>query len=220
MELLPCFLPDTPAAEAIPAGPSPHPRPYFIFAGRLEVIKGVHEVIEVFRRYTDADLLVAGDGDQAGALSRLAADCPRVRFLGRISFAELNCYYEHAIAAIVPSIGFETFGNVLIEAFRAGVPVIARRLGPFPEIIELAQGGELFSTTRLADALAGDRPDNASFLEDGLVRGSPSKTATICSIPPKMASYRGRYQAGSEHAVPAVTGHLSSMLACRALLLG
>jgi len=26
------------------------------------------------------------------------------------------------------------------------VPVIARRLGPFPEIIELAQGGELFST--------------------------------------------------------------------------
>jgi glycosyltransferase involved in cell wall biosynthesis len=58
----------------------------------------------------------------------------------------LNCYYEHAIAAIVPSIGFETFGNVLIEAFRAGVPVIARRLGPFPEIIELAQGGELFST--------------------------------------------------------------------------
>jgi glycosyltransferase involved in cell wall biosynthesis len=146
MELLPCFLPDTPAAEAIPAGPRPHPRPYFIFAGRLEVIKGVHEVIAVFRRYTEADLLVAGDGDQAGALSRLAADCPRVRFLGRISFVELNRYYEHAIAAIVPSIGFETFGNVLIEAFRAGVPVIARRLGPFPEIIELAQGGELFST--------------------------------------------------------------------------
>jgi glycosyltransferase involved in cell wall biosynthesis len=58
----------------------------------------------------------------------------------------LNCNYEQAIAAIVPSIGFETFGNVLIEAFRAGVPVMARRLGPFPEIVELAQGGELFST--------------------------------------------------------------------------
>ena len=135
MELLPCFLPDTPAAEAIPAGPRPHPRPYFIFAGRLEVIKGVHEVIAVFRRYTEADLLVAGDGDQAGALSRLAADCPRVRFLGRISFVELNRYYEHAIAQSFPR-SASRHSNVLIEAFRPACRSSRAGLGPFPEIID------------------------------------------------------------------------------------
>lgn len=146
MEVLPCFLPDLGSTEAVAPGPRPHTRPYFIFAGRLEAIKGVHEIVAVFRGHEEADLLIAGDGEHAGELAALAAGCPRIRFLGRLSSAELDRYYRHAIAAIVPSTAFETFGNVLIEAFRAGVPVIARRLGPFPEIIGRAQGGELFST--------------------------------------------------------------------------
>lgn len=146
MEVLPCFLPD-PAAEAPAAGSSPHPHPYFLVVGRLEASKGVQEAISVFRNDAEADLLIAGDGGQAAELARLAAGCPHVHFLGRLSLEELNRFYQHAIAVIVPSIGFETFGNVLIEAFRAGVPVIARRQGPFPEIVALAQGGELFSTS-------------------------------------------------------------------------
>ncbi|HEV2100877.1 MAG TPA: glycosyltransferase, partial [Stellaceae bacterium] len=48
MEVLPCFLPD-PATEASAAGPSPHPRPYFLVAGRLEASKGVQEAVSVFR---------------------------------------------------------------------------------------------------------------------------------------------------------------------------
>jgi glycosyltransferase involved in cell wall biosynthesis len=147
MEVLPCFLPDPEAAQGVIAmRPRPHARPYFICAGRLEFIKGIHEVVALFRRYTEADFVVAGDGGHARELEELAAGCPRVRFLGRVSLAELERYYRHAIAAIVPSTGFETFGNGLIEAFRAGVPVIARRIGPFPEIVGLADGGELFST--------------------------------------------------------------------------
>ena len=49
---------------------------------------------------------------------------------------------------------------VLLEAFREGTPVIARRLGPYPEIIEPSGGGILFeSPAELAGALhrlAGD----------------------------------------------------------------
>jgi glycosyltransferase involved in cell wall biosynthesis len=41
---------------------------------------------------------------------------------------------------------YETFGIILIESFRQSTPVIARRLGPFPEIVEQSGGGELFST--------------------------------------------------------------------------
>jgi len=146
MEVLPCFLPDLSSDELGAPRPLLHPRPYFIFAGRLEALKGVHDIVAAFRHYEQADLLIAGDGEYASALSTLAADCPRIHFLGRLSPADLNGYYRHAIAAIVPSTTFETFGSVLIEAFRVGVPVIARRLGPFPEIVDLAQGGELFST--------------------------------------------------------------------------
>ena len=146
MEVLPCFLPDRAPTETLATGTRPHQRPYFVFAGRLEALKGLQEVVALFRHYAEADLLIAGDGDSAGELGGLAGECPGIRFLGRLSFTDLDRYYQHAIAVIVPSRGFETFGNVVIEAFRAGVPVIARRLGPFPEIIELARGGELFST--------------------------------------------------------------------------
>ncbi|MCC6316239.1 MAG: glycosyltransferase family 4 protein [Gemmatimonadaceae bacterium] len=147
MEVLPYFLPD-PTSEGMPtpSGASPHDRPYFLFAGRLERIKGLDDVIPVFRDLRGAELLVAGDGTHAPALQALAADLPNVRFLGRITPDDLRRYYEHAIALIVPSECYETFGIVLIEAFRQGTPVIARRLGPFPEIVESSGGGELFST--------------------------------------------------------------------------
>jgi glycosyltransferase involved in cell wall biosynthesis len=76
-------------------------------------------------------------------------------FLGRIANEALGRYYEHAIAAIMPTRGYETFGIVLIEAFRYGTPVIARRIGSFPEIVEQSQGGFLFSTDdELLDAMA------------------------------------------------------------------
>jgi glycosyltransferase involved in cell wall biosynthesis len=119
-------------------------------------------VIPVFRDYAAADLLIAGDGEHGAALRRLAADIPRVKFLGRLTPEALAPYYRDAVALIVPSICFETFGIVVIEAFRQGTPVLARRIASFPEIVEAAGGGELFWTPdELAAAmrrLQTDRP--------------------------------------------------------------
>ena len=148
MEVLPYFLPDAEEAgmpEAV--GPSPHERPYFFFAGRLERIKGLQDVIPVFSHYRGADLVIAGDGEFSADLKTQAAGMANVRFVGRISPDDLSRYYRHAVATVVPSVCYETFGIVLIEAFRQGTPVIARRLGPFPEIVECSGGGELFHTT-------------------------------------------------------------------------
>ncbi len=147
MDVLPYFLPSadsTPASTPEREQASPHPRPYFLFVGRLERIKGLDGVIEVFARHREADLLVAGDGEHGDVLRELAAGADNVRFLGRMRPADLSDYYRGAIALIVPSLCFETFGIVLLEAFRHGTPVIARRIGPFPEIIEESGGGLLF----------------------------------------------------------------------------
>ncbi|MBK8177895.1 MAG: glycosyltransferase family 4 protein [Planctomycetes bacterium] len=159
MEVVNYFLPD-PEADAGPSGPReaeappPHPRPYFLFVGRLEKIKGLDDVIPLFREFDGADLLIAGDGEYGSALRALAGDNPRVRFLGRVPVDELSRYYRGATALIVPSICFETFGIILIEAFRSRTPVIARRIGPFPEIIRRARSGELFQTKEeLLDAM-------------------------------------------------------------------
>jgi glycosyltransferase involved in cell wall biosynthesis len=147
MEVVPYFLPDPePLTETLRPSKSPHVRPYFLFVGRLEKIKGLDDVIPLFRDYADADLVIAGDGEYGSRLKELARGNERVRFLGRVPSEELARWYEHAIALIVPSVCFETFGIILIEAFQKRTPVIARRLGPFPEIVESSGGGELFST--------------------------------------------------------------------------
>jgi len=149
MEVVNYFLPDPPSGARTPepAGASPHARPYFLFVGRLERIKGLDDVIPLFReRCRTADLVIAGEGEHGAALRELAQGIDRVRFLGRVPSEALSRWYRHALALLVPSVCFETFGIILIEAFQQRTPVIARRLGPFPEIVERAQAGELFST--------------------------------------------------------------------------
>jgi len=155
MEVVNYFLSDPPRERSESAKRPPVERPYFLFVGRLERIKGLDDVIPVFADYPQADLLIAGDGEYSGALQRLAAGIPRVRFLGRLSPEALDSYYRHAVALIVPSICYETFGIILIEAFRQATPVLARRIGPFPEIVDRCGGGLLFDgPDDLRDAMA------------------------------------------------------------------
>lgn len=146
MEVVNYFLPMESRRDSATQDRSPNDRPYFLFVGRLERIKGLDDVIPVFRNYPDADLLIAGEGEHGARLKRLAEGIRNVKFLGRLAPAALDQYYRHAMALIVPSVGFETFGIILIEAFRQSTPVIARRIGPFPEILQRAGGGELFAT--------------------------------------------------------------------------
>ncbi|MES2304440.1 MAG: glycosyltransferase family 4 protein [Gemmatimonadota bacterium] len=143
MDVLPPFLPREAAPVAAPGG-SPHPRPYFFFAGRLERMKGLDDVLEAFRGFDAADLVIAGDGSQRERWQAMAAGMDHVHFLGTIPSAAVERWQQYALAALVPSVGYETFGMVIIEAFRVGTPVIARRIGPFPEIVATAGAGELF----------------------------------------------------------------------------
>jgi glycosyltransferase involved in cell wall biosynthesis len=143
MTVVPGFLP---SADRSPAGPSPHPRPYFLFVGRLTRIKGLADVIPTFRDRPPADLVVVGAGEEEPALRALAGGSPAIRFVGQVPAAAVAAYCRHALAAIVPSAGYETFGFVVIEAFREGTPVIARAIGPLPEMVRRSGGGELFAT--------------------------------------------------------------------------
>ncbi|HEY0872632.1 MAG TPA: glycosyltransferase family 4 protein [Vicinamibacterales bacterium] len=131
---IPNFLPRPEPPRAGTA--SPHPRPYFLFAGRLERIKGAHVLVEAFKDYPHADLLLAGLGNDAGWLRELAQGAEHVHFLGARPYAELEELIRHAIGVIVPSVGFEVFPTVVLEAYAHGTPVIGNRLGPLPEMLD------------------------------------------------------------------------------------
>jgi glycosyltransferase involved in cell wall biosynthesis len=124
----------------------PHERPYFLFVGRLEAIKGLQTLIDLWDWVPEADLLVAGSGSYAAELRALAAAHPRIRFLGPVPQRELGALYYHALACIVPSLTYETFGIIIVEAFARKTPAIVRDLGALPEVIEDSGGGFVYRT--------------------------------------------------------------------------
>jgi glycosyltransferase involved in cell wall biosynthesis len=142
MTVLPSFLPDA-LMDAQNWRPPESGRPYFLFAGRLESIKGLQEVIPAFDDKSPAELLIAGSGGYESELRTLARGRP-VHFLGHQTSERLRALYAGARALIASSLCYEVFPLVLLEAFQLGVPVIARRLGPYPEIVEASGGGLTF----------------------------------------------------------------------------
>jgi glycosyltransferase involved in cell wall biosynthesis len=145
MQVLPGFVRDPGPPPLRERGPE---RPYFLFVGRLEPIKGLDDVIERFATFDEADLLIAGDGSRRAALQAQARGNPRVRFLGFQQMDQLARLYAGAVAVIASSRGFETFGMSVIEAYSRGVPVLARRIGSYIELVEGSGAGETFGDAR------------------------------------------------------------------------
>lgn len=158
---MPYFLPAPDETSVSKPDTSLNRRPFFLFVGRLEFIKGVQNIIPVFKKQDEYDLLIAGDGSYKSELEAQAAGDPRIRFVGSQSQEQLKRLYESAIAVVVPSICFETFGIISIEAFSRRTPVIVNDLGALPEVVEDSDGGFVYRNNdelvKALSSLARDR---------------------------------------------------------------
>jgi len=128
--------------------PFPYARPYFLFAGRLEKIKGAQNLIPIFKENRAYDLVIAGEGEYRSTLKELAGDAHNIKFLGRLDQQRLQKLYRGALALIVPSICYETFGIIIVEAFSVKTPVIVNNLGALPEVVEDSGGGFIYNDQR------------------------------------------------------------------------
>jgi glycosyltransferase involved in cell wall biosynthesis len=183
--VLPYFLPR--ASEAVETQPPPV-RPYFLFVGRLVKIKGVQTLLPIFKNYPQADLVVAGEGEYGVTLRELARDIPNVKFAGALSYAKLRALYRNAIAVIMPSICYEVFGIVLLEAFAVKTPVIVRDLGGMPEAVYDSGGGLIFrSDEELMQAVTRVQHDPA--LRDTLGENGYAAYLRLWSEEPHLNQY-------------------------------
>jgi glycosyltransferase involved in cell wall biosynthesis len=144
---LPYFLPDDWAGSDGANGAPPAERPYIAAAGRLVQPKGFQDLIAAMRHLPALDLRIAGAGPYEPELRRVAAPLPHVRFDGMLQSSDLARLFRGAVAVVLPSLSYETFGYVALESFSVETPVVARRLGALAEIVEESGAGLLFDTT-------------------------------------------------------------------------
>jgi L-malate glycosyltransferase len=121
-------------------------RPVVLAVGRLVREKGHDVLLRAFARICerrDAELWIVGDGPLRGALGDLAGALGiggRVRFLATVH-PTCSVLAEADIFAF-PSL-VEPQGLAVLEAFAAGVPVVASRTGGIAEMLEDGRDGVL-----------------------------------------------------------------------------
>jgi glycosyltransferase involved in cell wall biosynthesis len=135
----------------------------FLFAGAIRPEKGVDYLARAFAKLSDenanACLAIAGgsklwieqgwlqgkelEATEQQVLNILAPSIARNRafMLGIVAPVEIDAYYAASDIFLLPSMFQETFGLVLLEAFSAGLPVIAFRSGGVPELVEDRRNG-------------------------------------------------------------------------------
>lgn len=113
--------------------------------GHLIERKGHHLVIEALAKILDAELYLAGGGEEEARLRALAEQLgvtDRVHFLGAIPQARLRTLYS-AVDCLVLASSREGWANVLLEAMACGTPVVATNVWGTPEVVASPEAGVL-----------------------------------------------------------------------------
>jgi glycosyltransferase involved in cell wall biosynthesis len=115
--------------------------------GRLSQEKGIETLLGAWSKLDERiPLRIIGDGPCRGLIERAAANDSRIVPLGSKSSEEVFKELRAATCLVMPSVWYETFGRIIIEAFANGTPVIASRLGCMEELVEHGKTGLLFES--------------------------------------------------------------------------
>lgn len=108
-----------PAGDPGPEPPAPSTSRRVVAAGRLSRDKGLDVLLRAWRLLDDdsAELVLAGDGPEAGPLAAQARGLPGVRLTGRLGVAETQDLLRSARVVCVPSLpGLRREGTPLVAA--------------------------------------------------------------------------------------------------------
>lgn len=121
-------------------------KPVMLYVGRISDEKGIFDLPYVYERvkeeFPDIRLVIAGKGPEE---ERLKEQLPDAKFLGWVEHNTLPDVYSAADLLIMPS-RFDTFGNVIVEAFACGCPVVSYSTKGPRDIIENEKSGYLVNT--------------------------------------------------------------------------
>jgi rhamnosyl/mannosyltransferase len=102
---------------------------HVLFVGQMRPYKGIEWLLPAVARQREIDLTLVGGGPHLREYQMRAVDLGsnNVRFLGRISDADLQVQYSRSDVIVLPSVTrAEAFGLVVLEGMAVGcVPVVS-----------------------------------------------------------------------------------------------
>ena len=119
-----------------------------LFVGRLSREKGIIELVQAWNGIP-YPLTVIGDGPLFSEVKRIAPS--QVNLVGSLSPPEVRRRMHEAAFLIIPSLWYETFGMVVVEAFACGLPVLGAAIGGVKELLASGAGGRLFAPASVPD---------------------------------------------------------------------
>jgi glycosyltransferase involved in cell wall biosynthesis len=137
---------DLPAASATPRLPDT-----LLALGRINWKKGLDRLLDAVQAVPDVKVVIAGN-DEENLTPQLRAQAERNGIAGRVEFrgpvagAEKEELLATATALVLPSLS-ENFGNVVLEAMAASMPVIVTREVGLAADVEQAEAGIVIDGT-------------------------------------------------------------------------
>ena len=153
---------------------------------------------EGLREHVDAELVIVGA--VADEVEPLLLDARGVTILGRASDAEKTRVLREADVLCAPSLGGESFGMVLTEAFAQGTPVVASDIAGYRDVVRHGVDGLLVPRgdgVALAEALRDLALEPAAPRRAGERRGRARPSLRLAA---RRRRGRGRLRAGGRRA--------------------
>jgi glycosyltransferase involved in cell wall biosynthesis len=146
-----------------------------LYVGWIIEAKGIRELLQAMQGVPRARLTLVGPSDPdflASLAPALAALGERVRVLPQLPRAELLPLYREAEIFTLPT-WREGFPNVVLEAMRAGLPIVATPIGAIPDAVRHGEEA-LLVPPRDRDALARAL---AALVDDPALRAAMGRRA-------------------------------------------
>lgn len=144
---------------------------YALYVGRLSGEKGIKVLLDAWAGLQEIPLYIAGSGPLApylqGRIGR--GELKHVQAMGFLDKNRYEQVFNSASVLIVPSVCYENFPRVVVEAYARGIPVVASRTGSLQEIVHEGETGALFIPSDIEDLRRCVRAvwKNAHYLELG-----------------------------------------------------
>lgn len=125
---------------------------YALFVGRLSPEKGIDTMLAAWRLKASnglgqkgqnflGSLKIVGDGPLADQVAMAAQEIPGVEWLGRQPQEQVQKLMQNAKMLVFPSVWYEGFPMVIVEALALGLPVVASNLGSLSSLVDSGRTG-------------------------------------------------------------------------------